>query len=226
MTAPPLPPSPVLRCALDYVEADGAVAGSRFYLSYTGGSASAADLNTLAVDIGTAWNSNLAVLVQQEYTLNEVDVLDITTPTGSSGRAVVSHPGGDASSSTPQQVAVNVAFSIARRYRGGKPRMYLPPPGRAAFAGENRWSTTYVGQANTQFAAFFAALAALSVGSLGSLKHVNVSYYAGFSNITNSSGRIHAAPTYRHTPLIDVVTGYKTSAVMSSQRRRRLATTP
>lgn len=226
MTTPPLPASNVVRCALDYVEADGAVAGSRFYLGFSGTAPSAADCITLAGDIATAWNTDLAVLVQQEYSLNEVDVLDISTNAGKSGVVAVSHPGTDASSSTPQQVATNVEYTIGRRYRGGKPRMYLPPPGRAAFAGENRWSAAFVAQCNTQVAAFFHALEALNVGAMGTLTHVNLSYYSGFVNVTNSSGRTRAAPKYRASALLDTVTGYKTNAVMSSQKRRRLATTP
>lgn len=202
------------------------MAGSRFYLSYSGTAPSAADCITLATGIATAWNTDLAQLVQSEYSLTEVDVLDIATLTGHSGQWVGSHPGGDASTSTPQQVATNVEFQIGRRYRGGKPRMYLPPPGRAAYAGENRWSTAFVAQSNTQVLAFFNAVKALTVGAMGTLAHVNLSYYQGFSNVTNSSGRIHAAPKYRASALVDAVTGYKTNALMSSQRRRRTATTP
>lgn len=226
MTTPPLPASPCVRVALDYTEADGASAGSRFYLSYSGSAPTAANCITLATDIGSAWATNLSPQVQSEYSLTEVDVLDIATLTGHSGVVGMSHAGGDGSPSTPQQVAVNVEFVIGRRYRGGKPRMYLPPPGRDAYAGENKWSTAYTGATNTAMGAFFAAIEALSIGAIGTLQHVNLSYYSGFTNITNSSGRTHAAPKYRAAALVDQVTGYKTNVVMSSQRRRRQATTP
>lgn len=226
MTTPPLPASPCVRVALDYTEADGASAGSRFYLSYSGSAPTAANCATLAGDIATAWATDLSPQVQSEYSLTEVDVLDIATLTGHSGTVATSHAGGDGSSSTPQQVATNIEFLIGRRYRGGKPRMYLPPPGRAAYAGENKWSGSFVTATNTAIAAFFTAIEALSIGAIGTLAHVNLSYYDGFTNVTNSSGRIHAAPKYRTTALVDTVVGYSTKALMSSQRRRRQATTP
>jgi hypothetical protein len=209
---------------LDYTEADGALAGSRFYLSYSGSAPTPANCTTLAGDVAAAWNTNLAAQVNSEYALTEVDVLDIATNSGASGQWIGSHAGGDGSTAIPQQVAVNIAYTIARRYRGGKPRMFLPPPGQAALAGQNKWSTGYVSATNTAVAAFFAALEALTIGAIGTLAHVNLSYYSGFTNITNSSGRERAVPTYRTHALLDTVSGYNTKALMGSQRRRRSAT--
>jgi len=73
--------------------------------------------------------------------------------------------------------------------------------------------------------AFMAEIEALSVGAVGALGHVNLSYYQGFKNITNSSGRERAVPTYRNTALLDVVQGYAAKSVVGSQRRRRTSTT-
>jgi hypothetical protein len=61
---------------------------------------------------------------------------------------------------------------------------------------------------------------------MGTLAHVNLSYYKGFTNVTNSSGRERAVPTYRDAALVDPVTGYFGKAIMGSQRRRRTSTTP
>jgi hypothetical protein len=60
---------------------------------------------------------------------------------------------------------------------------------------------------------------------MGVLAHVNLSYYKGFVNVENSSGRERAAPTYRDSALLDPVTGYVVKQVVGSQRRRRTATT-
>jgi hypothetical protein len=79
---------------------------------------------------------------------------------------------------------------------------------------------------NSGVAAFFSEIEGLSVGSMGTLQHVNLSYYKGFTNITNSSGRERAVPTYRTVATHDNVTGYSAKAIIGSQRRRRTSTSP
>jgi hypothetical protein len=164
-------------------------------------------------------------VVDTAWALTQVDVLDIATTAGASGIWSGNNPGTDTGTSLPSQVATNVEFKISRRYRGGKPRMFLPSATLGNEVDAGHWSTSYVTQVNTQCTAFFAAIAALSVGAVGSLTHINLSYYSGFTNITNSSGRERAVPKYRATALVDHVTGYNTKLLMSSQKRRRNATT-
>lgn len=200
--------------------------GSRFYLSYSGGAPSAANCVTLANDIATAWNTDLAALVYINNVLTEVDVLDIASDSGAFGTAAVSHAGTLDGATLTANVATNVEFDLARRYRGGKPRMFLPTPDGTKLVSEDKWTDAFIAAVNTGVAAFFTAIEALSVGSMGSLSHVNVSYYSGFTNVTNSSGRTRAAPKYRTpTAKVDTVTGYACKAVVGSQRRRRTATT-
>jgi hypothetical protein len=210
---------------LIYTQLDGSEAGSRFYLSFTGGSASHADLNTLAGDIAALWETNIAPIVSEQFTLVEIDVLDITTDSGNSGLWTGSHVGTLGGSILPDQVATNVEFEISRRYRGGKPRMYLPPADVTKLFDPAHYTTAFVTAVNTAVTTFFGGIAALAVGSLGTLAQVNLSYYAGFTNVTNSSGRTRAAPKYRDTARLDTVTGYSTKALLSSQRRRRQSTT-
>jgi hypothetical protein len=225
MTVVPLPASPCIRVKLDYTTDSGNDAGSRFYVSYTGSAPTVAYLNTLCSDIAGFWTTDLAPLTQVSNTLVDVDAQDIATEIGASGHWSGSEAGGDSSAALPINAAVNIEFDIARRYRGGKPRMFLPPPGQNKLNTSAAWTTTYIDDVNTGIAAFFAAIAALSIGSLGTLAHVNLSYYKGFTNIMNSSGRERAVPTYRAAALVDPVTGYATKAIVGSQRRRRTATT-
>jgi hypothetical protein len=223
MTVVPLPASPCVRVKLDYTNADGTLAGSRFYLSYAGSAPSATTCGTLATDIATAWNTDLAQIVNTGDSLTNVDVEDIATTLGLHGSAAVSHAGTYSGSGMAAQCANNVEFDIARRYRGGKPRMFLPAPSTSALNNVSTWDSTFITLSNTQMLAFFTAVEALSIGSLGALQHVNLSFYEGFTNVTNSSGRTRAAPKYRSTALVDTVTGYATKAVIGSQRRRRTA---
>lgn len=226
MTPVPPPASPCVRVRLIYNDAAGNEAGSRFYLSYTGSAPSGANASTLASDVHGAWASHLASLVSSSFALIEVDVLDIATDTGLSGQWTGQENGTDAASILPASAATNVEFNIARRYRGGKPRMFLPPPDNNQLNTQAAWKASFVAAVNTGIAAFFAELEALDIGSMGTLAHVNLSYYQGFKNITNSSGRERAVPQYRTSALLDTVTGYACKTIVGSQKRRRTSTTP
>jgi len=226
MTVVPLPDKPCVRCRLIWTDGDGNELGSRFYLSYSGSAPSAANCVTLAGDISSAWGTDLKGDCQDDISLTEVDVLDIATNSGLSGQWTGSITGTNGSTLTPIQCAINIEYGIARRYRGGKPRCFLPPGGNSELTGANRWSSAFLAQVTTDIENFFTAVQALSIGSMGTLVHVNLSYYKGFTNITNSSGRERAVPTYRGTALSDVVTGYFPKATIGSQRRRRTSTSP
>lgn len=225
MTAPPLPESNVMRIRLDYTDSDNVLAGSRFFLGYGGSPPTSGNCTTLASDIAAAWVTHMAPLIQANYSLTEIDVLDISTLTGASGQWTGDNGGGDTGGAIASQVAVNTEFGIARRYRGGKPRMFWPPASVAAKQNDGSWTLSFVGEYNTAVAAFFAEITALSIGAVGALEHVNVSYYSGFTNHTNTSGRERAVPTYRTSALVEPITGYSTKQRMGSQRRRRAATT-
>ena len=226
MTVVPLPASPCVRCRLIYTQNDSYDASSRFYLSYGGSAPTAGNCATLATDIATAWNTDLAALSGTNFVLTEVDVLDIATDAGASGQWTGTHAGTRSGTQLTAQTATNIEFDIARRYRGGKPRMFLAPGVEGDLADAGHWDSAFITAVNAGFAAFMTAVEASSIGAMGALAHVNLSYYQGFTNITNSSGRERAVPKYRTTALLDTVNGYACKALVGSQRRRRASTTP
>jgi hypothetical protein len=226
MTAPPLPASPCLRCRLIYSNSDASEAGSRFYLAYAGAAPTPGNCSSIAEGIEAAWVAGPLAMIHTDWALTEVDVLDITTDTGASGQWTGSEAGTYAGSIIPASAATNVEFDIARRYRGGKPRMFWPPPSSSALLDAGHWTTAFLTQAASNNATFWNDVTAIDVGAVGALTHVNLSYYKGFTNVTNSSGRTRAAPMYRDTALVDNVEGYAVKAEIGSQRRRRIATSP
>jgi hypothetical protein len=226
MTVVPLPDIPCVRVRPIWNEAQPGEGGVRFYLSYTGSAPTGPNCTTLATDVAAAWATHLSPLWTSQTSLNEVDVLDIATDSGKSGVWAGSNAGSRAGTTIPVQCTDNVEFNIDRRYRGGKPRFYLPAGVEGDLATEAKWGSSYITEVNAAVLAFFAEIAALSIGAMGTLAHVNLSYYKGFTNITNSSGRERAVPTYRATALHDVVQGYAMKAVIGSQKRRRTSTTP
>lgn len=225
MTLPPLPDVSCVRVGLDFTQNDGAKGGSRFFLSYSGSAPTGANCTTLAGDVASQWATDAAPWINETWALTEVDVLDIATRSGLSGQWTGSNAGSRSGTPIIAQAAGDIEFGIARRYRGGKPRMYGPPGVTSDQASNSTWVSGYVSGLSAYAAAFFAALEALTIGAMGTLQHVNLSYYHGFTNITTSSGRIRAVPTYRPTALHDNVTGYFGKALIGSQKRRRQATT-
>jgi len=226
MTVVPLPDVPCVRCRLIYTQTDGLKGGSRFYLSYTGSAPSGANCTTLAGDIASQWNTDAASWINSDWALTEVDVLDIATDSGLSGQWTGSNAGSRGGTPLPAQCASGIEYDISRRYRGGKPRMYSPPGCTGDLATAATYVSGFVAGLSAWPLAFFTAIEALDVGSMGTLDHVNLSYYKGFTNITNSSGRERAVPTYRTTALHDPVVGYAGKTEVASQRRRRTATAP
>jgi len=226
MTVVPLPDTPCVRVRVSGTDAAGNSWGTRFYLSYSGSAPSGANCATLASDIASSWNGDFGSLIQADTITTEVDVLDIATDAGLSGQWTGSDAGSRSGDILPAQTAMNVEYGIARRYRGGKPRAFFPLGVITDLSTSNAWAGSFLTATTTAVEAFFTAIAALDVGSMGTLAHVNLSYYKGFTNITNSSGRERAVPTYRATALHDVITGYFPKSILGSQRRRRTSTAP
>lgn len=227
MTLPPLPDRSTLHVELVYEPPDANEAGSRFFLRYAGSAPSPANCVSIAGDIGTAWASNMNSLVPANWSLNKVIVSDITTRMGNFGEDDTLHTGTRSGTEIPQQVATNVEFKLQQKYRGGKPRIYLPPGVNSDVVNDVHWTDDFIAAVNSGVAGFFTDVQAISVGSVGALTHTMVSFYHLFDNKISSSGRAYAAPRYRDPNALTIdVNGYTCKQLLSSQRRRRTSTTP
>jgi len=200
--------------------------GTRFFLHYSGGTPTGADCTTLANQIEAAYAAHIAALVVPGTALKEVDVLDIASDRGLSGQWSGSTAGTEAGAALPAQVALNVEYGIARRYRGGKPRGYWPMGSETDLLNASDWGPAFITSSQNAVIAFFNQLEAYAGIPANPFRHVNLSYYSGFKNVTNSSGRERAVPQYRPQALHDDITGYFSKVVLGSQRRRRTATSP
>lgn len=226
MTTPPLPDQNCVRVRIIGEDPNTNTWGSRFYLAYAGSAPTGANCTTLATDIANAFDTHCIPLLSSNALLTEVDVLDIATTMGQSGQWTGSTSGTRSGTSLPAQVAMNIEYGVGERYRGGKPRGYWPFGVDSDMQSVATWTAAFVGAVNTDFAAFMAAVEALSVGAVGALTHSTLSYYSGFVNHTNTSGRSRAVPTYRDLAQVRTVTGYSAKVELSSQRKRRTSTTP
>lgn len=225
---PALPPAPdVVRVDFEFDLGGTIRAGIRQYWSFSGGPPTVANLNTLATSISGAFASDLAGLMSTDFSLIKVVVTDLTSDTAAEGSWTGSVAGANSGSSPTIDTSVLQSFTIARRYRGGKPRTYWPF-GITTNLNSDRvtWSTTFLSTCASAWDSYKAALLALTGIGITLTDHVNVSYYKGFASVQNPvTKRWSNIPTPRTgDATIDGVTGYAFKAEISQQRRRRTST--
>jgi hypothetical protein len=227
---PALPPAPnVIRINLDWTLQTSHGGGSRFYFHYTGGPPTDANLDTLATDVGTAYSANLASLAVAGIVLTNIVCTDLSTPTSAEGSAAVSIAGTLTGDNLPIDTCVNMRSVIARRYRGGRPKIFLPFGSQSSLnTGDDTWTSAFIDDVNAGWAAFKTALFALTGIGCTLDQHYNVSYYSGFASVQNPvTKRWRNIPTPRTGDAqLDTITSTTAQALVSQQRRRRLEPIP
>lgn len=218
---PALPPVPkVVRVDHHYSWGTNPNVMIRTFLQYSG-TLSVADATTWLNNIVTGMSTFMAGYMNSGVTLVSSTLTDLTS---ASAAQVVSSTGatGAASGTTvPEGTAVIIKKKIARRYRGGHPRVYIPGATVTSLAGPNQWNATSLANYVSAFQTYInAASAVTNPAAIGTITHVNVSFFQGFTNKTFPSGRTHPVATLRATPIVDTVTGLSGNPIPGSQRRR------
>jgi hypothetical protein len=166
-------------------------------------------------------------MAQHLYTgsvMTGTQVTDLASTSGAFGVDTTNVNGTEAGSALPAGTAYLINFKIARKYRGGKPRCYLPLGVAADLATRANWLSTNITNTTTHFTAFIAGFVGQVAGTTTISGHVNVSYYSGFTNVAyGSPTKYRRVPTLRATPLVDAITSYAVQPSPASQRRRNLA---
>ena len=226
---PALPDAPqVIRIHLEYLLGTAHGGGSRFYFEYTGGPPSVANLNTLSSDVSSAWATDLAPITSQYNKLVGVTCTDLTSPTSAEGAWTGNIAGGLTGTYLMVESAGCFNSVIARRYRGGKPRIFLPVGDvENTNSDGDTWTSAFITGADAAWVSFKTALQALTGIGCTLTNHVNVSYYKGFASVQNPvTLRWSNIPTPRTTAVIDQIESTNLAATLSQQRRRRFTPHP
>lgn len=194
---------------------------NRLYFQYSG-TLNQADCQTVANTMAVAWGAHAIVPLSNNYVEQSCQLTDLSSASSPQAVGLNNSSGGSASAALPAGVCVVVEFKITRRYRGGKPRVYLSGPSSGNMASPQSWSAAYLNTMLTDWNAFIAAAVLSPPAAVGTLTHVNVSFIQGFHNVTSSSGRTRPQGTLRGTPIVDIITGYQINPKAASQRRRNL----
>lgn len=193
---------------------------TRLFWRYSGPAPSAADAVALAADVYGVMAGEDA-LWGAETELTGVKVTDLSSSTGGQGEHAQSTAGTRGSSGNAGATALLMNYVIGRRYRGGKPRSYLPwfidPDLENPFS----WKAASLTEADSAFTAVTAGVIGSESGTTTITAHVNVSYYAGFTVVTNPvTHRARNVPTLRPEPLVDTILSFGAAVAPASQRRR------
>ena len=211
----------VLACRMIGTDANDNEVGTHFDVSYTGSAPSTAECNTFAAAIGAAWETALVGLASNDFTLTTIKVADLTSPTAFYGEATVSHAGTRGAGELPASAAADIAFSIARRYRGGKPHTELPFGIASDLQTGQTWTSSFITAAQGQWTNLVASMTSELWTGGGTISQVNVSYYGPPNRtVTSSTGRVRTISTTRTTPLIDPVLSFACQSRLGTVRRR------
>lgn len=222
---PALAPVPnVLRADFPFSVGEDVMALNRVFISYTGTAPTDATCVSLATTLSGIWSGEMKVYSVSDVAYLGCTLTDLTSPTAGQGSFTTSVEGTYDESLWAAGVAFLASMKIARRYRGGKPRTYLPVGAYALMQDAQTWTSTFVGEMQAVLDQIISDISVTSDAgcALGTL--VNVSYYEGFVSSQNPiTLRWRTIPKQRvGGPVVDPVTAWVAEARFGSQRRRNL----
>lgn len=219
---PALPAVPqVLR--IDYLWTSSADADliSRSFWQYTSGPPTNSDCNAMAAYLTATTLPGVANRWHPDVASRGVTITDLTSSTAAQGESLVTTVGTRTGTELPAGTCALLNFTVARRYRGGKPRLYLPLGTSTDMATTQTWDSTLISNAESLWSDIAADIFAHFPGPTSIAQQVSVSYYEGFRAFTTPSGRVKNISTLRTGgPLVDPVTNFSCNPRFASQRRR------
>lgn len=212
--------SNVLKVVLDWNVEGDSMGQTVHHFGYTGAAPSAANCATMAASAVSTAETAFQGLVGNSVGVGMARVTDLSSMSGGDATGGTSWVGTRGTSLLAPGTAAVVRHSIARRYRGGKPRTYLPAGISSDVATTGFWTNTFIGALDTAWGSWVSAMEGAGAGvTITNL--VNVSYYSGYTlGPAGPGGYRKKIPTPRGTPLVDQVLGHTVNKVIGSQRRR------
>lgn len=218
---PALQPVPgVLKLHFGMTVGGDTTTGFHLYHSYGPTPPTQANMATLANSAFGQYATYLAPHAHLDTILTSVTATDLSSPSGAIAVFDGSTPGALGGDTLPASLAMLVNFKITRRYRGGKPRVYVPTGAGGSLGTPQTWSSAFLTAWTNDWNTYLAVLLS-TINSFGSgAALVNVSYYLGGEWKPDQNGNYHRVPTPRATPHVDTIVSVAPSSVVGQQRRR------
>lgn len=218
---PPLPTIPnVLKTQLEWIDSNDSSVTSTMFWRYTGSPPNASACANLATALANAFLP-LNDLWTETTSLIGVKATDLSDTSGGVGTVTVSQVGDLIGPDVAGGTCVCVSYLINRRYRGGKPRNYFPFGNSSSLNGRQAWGPTFIGNVASGIATAISTFIGTTESGTTIASHANVSYYDGFTVVTNPiTGRARNVPKLRTVPEVDDIVGRNVLGRPASQRRR------
>lgn len=218
----PLPSVPnVMSSVITWAVDADTKAITRHYWSYTGSAPSAASCVSFAGGFVNLAATPYEPLCTTGVGMESCEVTDLSSPSGGQGAGGTPWIGTRTGAVLPPASSVVVSHQIARRYRGGKPRSYMPFGGGGDVMASGLWTAALVTAAQTAFGTWVTSQIGATHGGTVVSALVNVSYYEGSHVVTNpDTGRAKNVPDRRAVPIVDPIVASVARQVIGSQRRR------
>lgn len=222
---PPLPPYPnVLRIRHLFDVGVDASAMVNWHMTYTGTAPSDGTCALLAAAIEGVAHPIFVPDMASDVSLAGIEVQDLTSDTAGQGSNFGIYPGTRSGGYLGAAVATLANMPIGRRYRGGKPRSYWPFGTTTDLQSAQLWEDAYVSEIAGDLETYLAGLEGLTESGTVLSQLVSISYYHGFTAVTNPiTGRTRDVPNVRTVALApDPILAIVVSKKVASQRRRNL----
>jgi hypothetical protein len=219
---PALPPVPnCLKLTMLWTIGGDSTAQTVTHWTYTGGAPSAADCITLAALWVSGSGAHFPAVTPTNVRCTGAVILDLASNTGNEGQSASSWVGTRTGAQMNGATCFVVNHEVARRYRGGKPKSFLPFGVAGDLTDPQHWSSSFVSTAGGAWVTTAGAFVGSAGGTTTISHQASVSYYQGYNPPTTSpSGRVKQTPKLRSVPVVDLVTASIGSSRPGSQRRR------
>ena len=221
--AAPLPtPTGVARARMGFVIGTLGPYFAHFDIAYDGAGLTTAQLTDLCGDVATSWAAQLAGLTNPQAILSSIVCEDLQNPGTVDGVAAVSHAGTRTGTPLPDNVTAAIAFLPDHKYRGARPKTFLPAGNQEDLATGQHWTSAFTAAVDTAWTAFIGAVQAGAPAgvTLGAQQYVNYigPPYTVRSNPNNT--RSHSVGTPVNPPKVYPILEPKCATKIGSQRKR------
>lgn len=202
-----LPPVPgCIKAQIGWYIGGNARAENVLHFMVSGGPPSASALAGLAAIIQAAQVTEFKSSTSTANGIESCTCTDISSTSGAQGVGGTVTGGSLTGGYNSAATSMVINHHVSQRYRGGKPRSYLPLGNQANLSTPGQWTNTFATNMTTNWASFITQCLAATSGGVAITSFVAVSYY-------------HAGAV-RSTPVTYTINNSTARQQVGSQRRR------
>lgn len=196
--------------------------GVRWFLGYTGGPPTVANLEDFGATIKTAADTDFPDVMHESNSITSIKLEDLSSNLGAVAVIDDSTAGALTGIALPSAAAFVTSYEISKRYRGGHPRSYWPLGDAEFLTTDSEWGGSSVTAMTGAVTNVVESINAATEGSTTISQQVAVNYYLGFTSVENPiTHRYRNVPTLLVSPNVYAVNSIVGRSYVGSFRKRR-----